>query len=515
VRLDVERASIDHTPWNHPFLTADHIARFRSYSDVIQTEALEHRQRHPRALDAAFAVNMAQSMYKWASLAAKYGGRGTVYLHPQDHTAISRPEWEEYDGEFPDVLDGPGFLAASGAQPLNVPVIVPPNEGSELWGAYARNRQLPPWKGSIKQFISEHAPALAMRIFGNPEIAVLRARTPTVRFRPLIELDGMYPNFRFAELLAKHEVTYVASAPFPAYASGKPYCIFSVGGDLQFDAGRKDDYGKAMRLAFSSARFILVSNPHTLGHCRRLGFDNAVYLPYPMDTDRYAPGAGEARREWVARYGGSVFVLTTSRIDKDVKGHSNDLFGAIAEVARARADVRFLFLGWGAQADELRARISALGLAGQLIVLPPVGKKRLIDYYRSSDVVLDTFVYGYYGATALEAAATAKPVIMRLRTEHYAPLYRGDVAPVLNASSPAEVREWLLKLAQSATLRLESGAALREWIVRTHGEQTTAPLMLALLQLAADRKPAGNPADNPLRAPLSTEEREYHEQCLQ
>ncbi len=325
----------------------------------------------------------------------------------------------------------------------------------------------------------------------------------------------MYPNFRFAEQLARHEVIYIASAPFPAYASGKPYCIFSVGGDLQFDAGRTDDYGKAMRLAFASARFILVSNPHTLGHCRRLGFDNAVYLPYPMDTDRYSPGPGAARSEWVERYGGKVFVLTTSRIDAAVKGHSDDFFGAVAEVARARSEVRFLFLGWGAQADSLRARIGALGLANQLIVLPPVGKKRLIDYYRSSDVVLDTFVYGYYGATALEAAATAKPVIMKLRTEHYAPLYRGDVAPVLNASTAAEVREWLLKLADSETLRIESGRALREWIVRTHGEQKTAPLMLALLQLAADRRPAGNRADNPLRVPLSEEEREYHRQCLQ
>jgi glycosyltransferase involved in cell wall biosynthesis len=515
VSVVFDRPSIDNTPWNHPFLTADHIARFRDYSDVIQAAALAHRERHPRPLDAAFAVNMAQSMYKWAGLAAKYGGRGTVYLHPQDHTAISRPEWEEYDGEYPNVLDGPGFLAATGAHTLTVPVVEPPNEGSELWGAYARNRLLPPWKGAIKQFVSEQAPAVAMRVFGNPEIAALRARTPTVRFRPLVELDGMYPNFGFAAMLARHEVTYVASAPFPAYASGKPYCIFSVGGDLQFDAGRTDDYGKAMRLAFAGARFILVSNPHTLGHCRRLGFDNAVYLPYPMDTDRYAPGAGDVRREWVARYGGDVFVLTTSRIDKAVKGHSDDFFDVIGAVARARNNVRFLFLGWGAQADELRARINALGLTGQLIVLPPVGKKRLIDYYRSSDVVVDTFVYGYYGATALEAAATAKPVIMKLRSEHYAPLYRGDVAPVQNASAPAEVQEWLLKLADSAQLRIDSGRAMREWIVRTHGEQKTAPLMLALLQLAADRRPAGDLGDNPLSEPLSAEEREYHQQCLQ
>ena len=104
---------------------------------------------------------------------------------------------------------------------------------------------------------------------------------------------------------------------------------------------------------------------------------------------------------------------------------------------------------------------------------------------------------------------------MKLRSEHYAPLYRGDVAPVQNASTPAEVRELLLTLADSPASRITSGNALREWIVRTHGEHTTVPLLLALLRLAADRHPAGNRADNPLCMPLSADEREYHRRCLQ
>jgi glycosyltransferase involved in cell wall biosynthesis len=509
-----KRASIDNTPWAHPFLTPDRIARFRSYSDTIQAAALAHRQRHPRRLDAAFAVNMAQSMYKWARLADKYGADATLYLHPQDRTAISRPEWEEFDGEFDDVLDGARFLAHHHAT-INLHIVEAPNDDDGLGRAVWEGRTLPSWKAWSKRTLSLRAPNLALRLQRHSDLARLRLRAPTVRFEPLLDLDGMYPYFRWAELLSHHEVIYAASAPFPAYVSGKPYCTFSVGGDLQFDAGRTDDYGEATRRAFASARFILVSNPHTLGHCRRLGFSNAVYLPYPMDTDRYSPAPGHARREWIERFGGNVFVLTTSRIDQAVKGHSEDWFAMIGAVAQVRPDVRFLFLGWGAQADEFRVRIATLGLSQQVIVLPPVGKKRLIDYYRSSDVVLDQFVYGYYGATALEAAATARPVIMKLRTEHYAPLYRGDVAPVLNASTPDAVRGHLLELIDSETRRTEVGSRLREWIVRTHGEQTTAPLMLALLQLAADGQAVNQSADNPLHDPLSPDEREYHRQCLQ
>lgn len=55
-------------------------------------------------------------------------------------------------------------------------------------------------------------------------------------------------------------------------------------------------------LAFSAARFIIISNPHTLGHSRRIGLTNGVYLPYPMDDEKYSPGAGESP----ARMGGWI-----------------------------------------------------------------------------------------------------------------------------------------------------------------------------------------------------------------
>ena len=482
--------SVDTTPWAHPFLTPGNIARFRSFSEAIWDAAIAHRRTHPRRLNIAFAVNMAQNMYKWAQLATKYGGQATLYLHPQDHSAISRPEWEEFDGEFPDVFAGRGFLKALPGLQAKTAVVVPPNDGAELLTAYNLGAD-------------------------SLEAVALRARAPGVRNLELLGLSGMYPYFRFAEMLSSHDVTYVASSPFAAYASGKPYCVFSVGGDLQFDCGRSDDLGRAMRMAFQSARFILASNPHTLGHCRRFGFNNAAYLPYPMDTDRYCPGEGRARADWISRFGGDVFVLSTARIDSAVKGQTSSMQEMLFRTAEDRPSVRFLFLGWGHDADELKRRAAARGLQDRIVVLPPVGKTRLIDYYRSADVVLDQFIYGYFGATALEAASIGKPVVMKLRDEQYAPLYRGDVAPVEQAGSPAEVRQVLLALIESREHRLDRGRQLREWLLRNHGEQRTAPLMLALLQMAADEVPIPAGLDNPLDDPLSDDERAYHEACHQ
>lgn len=500
--------STDNRPWEHPFLSAENLRRFRSYSEGVWDFARARARAAPRPLDTAFAVNMAQNMYKWAMLADKQGSRATLYLHPQDSTAISRPEWEEYDGEHGDILDGAGFLQAHAELRARVPVVVPPNDGVELWNAYQDAGS--GWRKFMRRAASALVPNKALNLFAPPAARKLLARSPTVRHAPLLQLEGAYPYFRWAEMLARHEVSYIASTPFPAYASGKPYCVCPVGGDLQFDCGRADDHGRAMRMAFAGARFVLASNPHVLAHCRRLGLRNAVYLPYPMDSDHYSPGIGHARQEWVARFGGSVFVLSAVRLDSRVKGQDDRFLHMLADVCRARPDVRFIFLGWGESARHFQQQVRAAGLQDRLLMLAPVGKQRLIDYYRSSDVVLDQFVYGYYGATALEAAAIGKPLIMKQRTEQYAALYANDVAPVLQAESVDDVRAHLLAQIDHAAQREEVGSALRAWLVRNHGEHTTAPLMLALLQLAADGTALPGGLVSPLGDALTNAERAYH-----
>jgi glycosyltransferase involved in cell wall biosynthesis len=483
--------SFDPTPWSHPFLTTENIRRFREYSAAVWQFALDYQRRHPEPLRAAFAVNMAQNMYKWARLAVAEGWPVTLFLHPQDQTALSRPEWEEFDGEYPDLFDGPGFCHAHPSLTPTVPCRSVPMGDDLLYDAYLR------FLRGDRRDLYRHL-----------------AAAPGLRHEGMVAYQGVYPYWNWARGLLPFDVVYAASVPVPAYLSGRPYCAFSVGGDLQTDCGRGDDYGAVTGLAFNAARFLILSNPHPLAHCRRLGFANAVYLPYPMDDDRYCPGRARSRPAWEARWGPGVYVLSTCRIDNAVKGNSQSLLDALAEVARARPQVRFVFLSWGHDAAQLRDRVQERGLGGQVIFLPPVGKQRLLDYYRSCDVVLDQFVFGYYGATALEAAAVGCPIVMRINERHYAPLYAGDVAPVQNAAGPAQVRDVLLRLVDLPDVRREVGARLRQWLVRTHGARTTVPTLLALLRLTA--RGVALPADlrSPLAHPLTEAETARHEACL-
>jgi glycosyltransferase involved in cell wall biosynthesis len=488
--------SRDHHPWEHPYLTESNISRFRDYSDSVWDYSLEYYRANPEPIDCAYTFNMAQNMYKWARLAKESGSGATLYLHPMDQFAISQPEWEDYDGELSDLTDYGQFIAATNG-------IVPEVDC----------RKIPLDSETFRQYSSLFLARNQTRGDAKSLLMLLR-KSPSIRYEVFETYPGLMAYYDWADALSKHDVVYAAGAPFCAYASGIPYCVVSVGGDVERDCGRGDWYGKATTIAFNGGRFMMISNPHTLGHSRRLGFTNGVYLPYPMDVNRYSPGEGNARKYWTDQYGEGVYVLTSARIDSAVKGQSEAYFDMLVTLAREMPSLRFIFLAWGDNVSSLKRRINDLELTNNFILLSPVGKKRLVDYYRSCDIVLDQFVYGYYGATALEAFSVGKPVVMKVRDNQYYPLYRGDVVPVINASTIQEIREAVRYLVINHDKRREIGLALRNWLVRNHGESRTMPILLSLLKITADRVKLPRDLISPLCDPLTDSERIYHNSCL-
>jgi glycosyltransferase involved in cell wall biosynthesis len=487
--------AIDDVPWDHPYLTRENLQRFRDYCGQAWEFARAHHLRRAEPLDVAFCVNIAQTAYKWATLAQAHGANATLYPHPLDHNALSQPEWEDFDGEFPDVHDGPTFLGQIPAsQKLRANCVRVPLGGDDLFEA-------------IDQFAAGDR---------RPLFKVLGAGPRDLRLEPFLVHDGTYPLFPLAQALARHEAVLVPGSPVTAYLSGRPYLAQSIGGDLQFEAGKADEYGQLVGLAFSGARFITFTNPHIIGFCRRFGYTNGLYMPYTMDDDRYCPGVGRARAEWVAEHGEGVYVLSSARIDNAVKGNGDDLLEALVQAARACPTLRYVFLQWGHSAQAFMDKVRATGVGNQFVFRKPVGKERLIDYLRSCDAVLDQFVYGYYGATGLEAAAVGKPILMRIREDHYGPLYLGDIAPVINLPNATALTGALVRLVAEPDWHRRRGEELRAWLVRNHGAQRMMPILLGVLRLAADRIPL--PPDiealNPLTDPESAVERKYRLNCL-
>lgn len=479
--------SRDDRPWRHPFLTSANLTRFHDFSDRVHAFAAEVVGRKGLPETCIFTVNMAQNMYKWTNLAIRSGIDSCLIPHPMDTTAISDPRWEDFSGEFPNIFDGQAFNDLVGDLETRVPV-----NRVDLLG------------GRLLEFVSSGAihSEIQNRLGG--------------RYCELLEHEGCAPYFEWAYRIGTADVSYAASSPIASYASGKPYLAFSVGGDLQMDCGLVSGYGEMLRKSFGAAAFLLASNPHTLGHCRRLGLENAVHVPYPMDDSRYAPGDGSFREIWQKEKGGEVFVLTTARIDSHVKGYGHKVLRSMRAACEKQPDLRFVFLNWGESLEKFRATAYEFGLADFSLFLPPVGKERLIDYYRSADIVMDQFTYGYFGASSLEALSVGRPVIMFLRTHHYQHLYAGDLPPVISVEPGEQLAANLIQLASSRGRRLEIGHLSRDWLIRNHGEGSAGTKMMNLLATAAhsEKLPEEIRILNPLLDTISDEEDRYHQGCV-
>ena len=227
-----------------------------------------------------------------------------------------------------------------------------------------------------------------------------------------------------------------------------------------------------------------------------------------LDETVYSPGRGQAREQWIAKAGGAFFVLMTSRIDLKDKGSAVALEG-FAQFARSHPEARLVAIAWGRDRKDVDRAIARLGIEDRMIWLPLSGKSTLRDYLRSADCLLDQFVLGYFGATALEAMACGTPVIARLEREQYDALCETGAPPVRQAASAEEVCRELLHMVTESEFRLCLADEHRQWFLANHSARRWLDDYRSVLTCTALKVPA-HFSESPLNSKLGPEEVEYH-----
>jgi glycosyltransferase involved in cell wall biosynthesis len=467
--------SFDRTPWKHPWLTQGNLSAMRQFSSEMRSEAARIRERAGEVkLSIGFVGNIANSLYSRAVPLRRRGLDIEVILHPHDDYIMSQPCWEEFDGSLAESPTSITKLRMMGVQ-------------------------FPEVAGTWQD-------AQPLRHFEYEEVARFFSRA---EFEELKSYAGYAPTL---EHVATKDVLLTTQSPYLALLSRRPYLATQMGGDIWFECSRNDTHGRLQRRAFRQARAFFVSNPWSYAHARRYGMFNFLYLPLILDQSVYTLGEDAERALWRQRTGGSFFVLCTARLDDLYKGSGIGLRG-FAEFARQCPEARLVVLGWGQDTVQRLDELRTLGVSDRVLVLPLAGKRRLIRYLRSADCLIDQFVLGYYGATALEAMACGLPVIMRLELSQYDALCETGAPPVLNAGTPEAVTRHLVALSADPERRRMIAAAHRRWFLENHSDVRWAADYENFLVSTA----IGYHFDfhnSPLRVPLSEDEREYHAQEL-
>jgi glycosyltransferase involved in cell wall biosynthesis len=478
--------SYDAHPWRHPWLTPANLEAMRTFSQAIRAEAKRAAAAcDPRQLHFGFVGNIANCLYVRAVPLRKNGLQVTQFLHPQDRFVMSQPGWEESGSILAD-------------------------EETDFTKLRERGFELPEVADVVQTGQDTRFGLLHQTVAGEGRGAARRALTkyPFIDAADLLTYTSFYSTLPTLERLQEMDALLATQAVQLAYLSGRPYLAAQSGGDLWFEASRADALGSIQRRAFSAANAVLASNPWTFANARRLGLRNVIYLPFMLDDEVYSPGPGHLRKEWTERSGGSFFVLVTSRLDRETKGSQTALEGFRSFSAKS-PQARLVLIDWGRARNAILDQMRSLELGDKIVVLPPSGKKRLIEYYRSADCALDQFVVGYFGATGLEAMACGLPVIMRLESAQYESLCETGAPPLLHAERPGEVATHLQTLARSAGYALSTGRAMRSWFMANHASTRWASAYTNLLTATAIGY-RFRYDESPLTSSLSVEERRYH-----
>ena len=423
------------------------------------------------AMKFAFVGNLANSSYQRLTALKELGINASLYKHPGDTYFMSQPEWEDFDGELPSGVNSLEQIRSAGLLSRDV-------EGTyciEQIGNWGKDSE---WLDFIR-------------------LADYARWSPYFSYLPILQA------------LQEKSALYTVQCPYLAYLSSRPYVATHMGGDIWYECSRGDAFGELQRCAFRNASALTVSNPWSPAFARRYGFRNMVILPMILNTQQYCPGPALFRNDWEAKTGGEFFVLSTARVDARYKG-SNLALEGFARFAVTNPGARLVLIGWGADLDKCKQRILELGIADRVLLLPPAGKKRLIQYLRSADCLLDQFVLGYFGLTALEAMSVGLPVIMRIETGQYEAFFDTGPPPVLNATTANEVSGCLGRLAENANYRACVSRDILNWFQRSATPQAWGNSYRDLLVSAAIGH-RFDYRDSPLNSPLGKDEMEYLE----
>jgi glycosyltransferase involved in cell wall biosynthesis len=462
--------SFDSKPWQHPWLTTDNLRAMREFSEVIRKDARRFRSSSARSSSRhGFVCNIANSMYTTSKALRPLGAEIELFLHPFDDSLMSQPEWEEYDGSVPAGISYTQAVQSGLAFPSLDHVM-----RSSAIGSWTSIEDMPSWV------------------------------QPTKYFR----WQNFYSFLPLLTRLRECEVLLAIQSPYLAFLSQKPYIVTHMGGDIWYECSRDDQLGQLQRTAFTQAKLCIASNPWSYAFARRYGMRNMVYLPTLLNPDDYSPGISSDRQLWERETGGKFFVLTTARADGRYKGLQIALEG-FARFSRGNPEARLIALGWGADLETQRQLSERFGIADKVLVLPTVGKKRLISYLRSADCLLDQFVLGYFGMTALEAMACGVPVIMKLQDAQFDAFSDAGVPPILNSGSVESVAAALTALASDSVFRETASRRSREWFMGYSGKSDWGEAYLDILFAAANGYEFDY-ARSPLAGPLGRDEESYH-----
>jgi glycosyltransferase involved in cell wall biosynthesis len=230
-----------------------------------------------------------------------------------------------------------------------------------------------------------------------------------------------------------------------------PYFLHCHGSDV-----RRDLHDRLRRwpivTSLRRARAVLFATPDLAPIVSPIRPD-AIFLPDPVNTDRFAPNHTLAERRPRILIGSSLYPI--KRVDI--------AFEAIRTLLARHPDVQVTAIDQGPERQRY------YGTPGVTFV-PPVPYQEMPALIQAHDLVVGQFGLGILSMVELESMACGKPVVCHFNYGDWYP----ELPPVLSTNQPAQAADYLSELIEDPALRRQSGERGRAWVEEQHGYLTIA-----------------------------------------
>jgi len=260
-----------------------------------------------------------------------------------------------------------------------------------------------------------------------------------------------YPEWiKFAEINKKTKVLKISkimkdydlihayqATPVHAMFSGRPY-IAAVGGDeMRIRAFERSPTGIMLRRSYKKANRLVYSWPILKPYVKRLGLENAEYVPRIWDVSMFEKrGFAKENAEML------TFFLPTAEV-WSLKGNEKFL-GAFARLCKEGRKVFLYYVDWGGDSAKAKKILSHNDVKGRVEVIPgPVSREIMAEYMEKSDIVVDQFNSGSFTRVGIEAFLFGIPLLINLDEEVHREVH-GESPRVINGKTEDEIYDKII-----------------------------------------------------------------------
>lgn len=290
--------------------------------------------------------------------------------------------------------------------------------------------------------------------------------------RDRLTFDELMPyrdSIRTCERIFSHYdivQAYGTDPILPMLAQKMPYVAFEHG-TLRDFIRNDTTTNRLTALGYRLANHVFVSNGDCLEHAQWLNCPSIAPIIHPVDVEQHRTVDAEEVARLKRLYDADIILFCPLRHDWAVKGTDIHL-RALPHVRRSvKGRVALVTAPWGAQIDESRELVAELGCLDMVRWLErPLSRMEMIAHLHASDVVLDQIALPHFGATAPQALAAGRPVVMSYKPESTAWIV-SEPAPILPAFTPDEVGHAVVT-ALDPGWRKDFSLRARRWVDEQH-----------------------------------------------